>query len=83
MWLLTMLIHTILFSVLHSTHLTGIGLRCDMIPEGVTAPKCAEEIDRYKIDISGNPDTYVPNEQYTGKKIRNINLILICPLESR
>lgn len=54
-----------------------------MIPEGVTAPKCAEEIDRYKIDISGNPDTYVPNEQYTGKQIRNINLILICPLESR
>ncbi|XP_048525881.1 spondin-1 [Dendroctonus ponderosae] len=65
MWLLTMLIQTVLFSVLHSTHLTGIGLRCDMIPEGVTAPKCAEQIDRYKIEISGNPDTYVPNEQYT------------------
>lgn len=45
----------------------NIGLRCDMIPEGVTAPRCKEDLGRYKIEISGNPDSYLPGEQYTSK----------------
>ncbi|KAG5886702.1 hypothetical protein JTB14_015767 [Gonioctena quinquepunctata] len=36
-----------------------------MIPEGVTAPRYKEDLGRYKIEISGNPDSYVPGEQYT------------------
>nr|CAH7757582.1 unnamed protein product [Callosobruchus chinensis] len=43
-----------------------IGLRCDMIPEGVVAPRYKQDLGRYKIEVSGNPDAYVPGEQYTG-----------------
>ncbi|CAG9857851.1 unnamed protein product [Phyllotreta striolata] len=42
----------------------NIGLRCDMIPEGVTSPK-QKQNTRYKIEISGNPEYYIPGEQYT------------------
>ncbi|CAH1113576.1 unnamed protein product [Psylliodes chrysocephalus] len=42
----------------------NIGLRCDMIPEGVTSPK-QKENDKYKIEISSNPEFYIPGEQYT------------------
>lgn len=66
MWLLLLLFHTAsLYGFLVSG--SSIGLRCDMIPEGVTAPKCKEDLGRYHIDISGNPESYVPGEQYTGK----------------
>ncbi|CAG9762897.1 unnamed protein product [Ceutorhynchus assimilis] len=60
-----MLGELLLILIFQAASSTNIGLRCDMIPEGVTAPKCTEDFSRYKIDISGNPESYVPGEQYT------------------
>lgn len=57
----------ILYLLLQGFTCIDIGLRCDMIPEGVTAPRCKENLDRYKIEISGNPESYIPGEQYTSK----------------
>ncbi|KAL1505585.1 hypothetical protein ABEB36_005116 [Hypothenemus hampei] len=54
-----------LSSITKIVYQNDIGLRCDMIPEGVTSPKSSEDIGRYKIEISGNPESYVPEEQYT------------------
>jgi hypothetical protein len=39
--------------------------RCDREPEGHMPPK-SEADYRFKIQISGNPDKYVPGEVYTG-----------------
>ncbi|XP_050307769.1 spondin-1 isoform X2 [Anthonomus grandis grandis] len=61
----TMLLNLIFFSILDASYQSNIGLRCDMIPEGVTAPKSIQDVDRYKIEVSGSPDAYVPGEQYT------------------
>lgn len=57
----------VLCLLLEGLNCTDIGLRCDMIPEGVTAPRCTEDLDRYRIEISGNPESYIPGEQYTSK----------------
>lgn len=60
--------YVFLLAIIGTTSLgVEIGLRCDMIPEGVTAPKHTQDLDRYEIEISGRPDAYVPEEQYTGK----------------
>lgn len=37
-----------------------------MIPEGVTSPRKVNS-GRYKIEISGNQETYMPGDQYTGE----------------
>ncbi|CAG9820229.1 unnamed protein product [Phaedon cochleariae] len=55
----------LVFVLLVDSAFCAIGLRCDMIPEGVTSPRYKEDLGRYKIDISGDPDSYVPGEQYT------------------
>ncbi|XP_066257165.1 spondin-1 isoform X2 [Euwallacea similis] len=60
-----MLIELLLISLMKPGYSSEIGLRCDMIPEGVTAPKSQEGLNRYKIEISGNPESYVPEEQYS------------------
>lgn len=41
-------------------------LRCDRTPEGTRTPR-TQTGHNYVIEISGNPDTYVPGEQYTSK----------------
>lgn len=42
-------------------------LRCDLTPAGILAERTRKDVGRYSIEISGNPETYVPGEQYTGK----------------
>lgn len=44
----------------------SISLRCDRTPEGARTPR-TQTGHNYVIEISGNPDTYVPGEQYTSK----------------
>lgn len=41
-------------------------LRCDLTPAGIVAERTRKDVGRYNIEISGNPETYVPGEQYTG-----------------
>lgn len=59
-------ISLLLLNIFVDIAVSNIGLRCDMIPEGVTSPRKVNS-GRYKIDISGNQETYVPGDQYTGK----------------
>lgn len=40
---------------------------CDLAPEGMTGERYREDIGRYRIEISGNAEAYVPGEQYTSK----------------
>lgn len=47
-------------------------LRCDLTPAGIVAERTRKDVGRYSIEISGNPETYVPGEQYTGKKNNRI-----------
>lgn len=42
-------------------------LRCDLTPSGIIAERTRKDVGRYRIEISGNPESYVPGEQYTGK----------------
>lgn len=44
-------------------------LRCDLTPAGIVAERTRKDAGRYSIEISGNPETYVPGEQYTGKQV--------------
>lgn len=55
-----------LLNILCRTATGNIVLRCDMIPEGVTAPRKGGS-GKFTIDIPGNQETYIPGEQYTGK----------------
>lgn len=41
--------------------------RCSLIPEGVIGPRSRIETNRYRISISGQPTSYVPGEEYTGR----------------
>ncbi|XP_017772069.1 PREDICTED: spondin-1 isoform X2 [Nicrophorus vespilloides] len=41
----------------------GEALRCDRTPEGTFSPRTRAD-GRFVIEVSGNPDTYVPGEQY-------------------
>lgn len=41
-------------------------LKCDRTPEGAITSKSRAD-DRFVIEVSGNPATYVPGEQYTSK----------------
>lgn len=41
--------------------------RCDRTPEGNPYARTTTE-GRFQIQISGNPETYVPGVQYTGKR---------------
>lgn len=43
-------------------------LRCDLTPAGIVAERTRKDVGRYSIEISGNPEAYVPGEQYTGAK---------------
>lgn len=48
----------------------GSSLKCDRTFDGVTtAPRLntKDSSEQYQIEISGNPATYVPGEQYTSK----------------
>lgn len=62
-----------------SSIVSGSGFACDRTPRG-GSPKLEENAGRYKIEVSGNPTTYVPGEQYTGwflrKKAIRINYLL-------
>lgn len=42
--------------------------QCDLTPEGIKAERFQEDIGRYRIEISGNAEAYVPGEQYTSKQ---------------
>lgn len=43
-------------------------LRCDLTPEGITTERDQNDVGRYRIEISGSPESYVPGEQYTGEE---------------
>lgn len=47
---------------------SSVSLRCDLTPAGILAERTRKDVGRYSIEISGNPDTYVPGEQYTSKQ---------------
>lgn len=64
----------LLLNLLMDAVVCNIGLRCDMIPEGVTSPRKINS-GRYKIDVSGNQETYIPGDQYTG---RDYNIVMAC-----
>ncbi|KAL3267421.1 hypothetical protein HHI36_011548 [Cryptolaemus montrouzieri] len=53
-------ISTIFLSVIHKGN-----MECAKIPDGITSPSSVQDVVRYEIEISGNPDTYVAGEQYT------------------
>lgn len=40
---------------------------CDLGPEGMKGERFKEDIGRYRIEISGNAEAYIPGEQYTSK----------------
>lgn len=43
--------------------------QCDVIPEGIKGERSKDDIGRYRIEISGNAEAYVPGEQYTSKSV--------------
>lgn len=51
-------------------------LRCDRTPDGVTGPPTPAD-GKFILEISGNPETYVPGEQYTSKR-KILMLLLVC-----
>lgn len=51
-------------------------MRCDRIPEGVVGlPSKPHGI--YKLEISGNPDNYVPGDEYTGEIVEVIEITTV------
>lgn len=55
-------------------------LRCDLTPAGIVAERTRKDVGRYSIEISGNPETYVPGEQYTGFNFNHLNRLISTAL---
>lgn len=49
------------------------GLRCDRAPEGSSANKSPPD-GRFRLRILGDPDRYIPGENYTSKYLIGIYL---------
>lgn len=47
--------------------------RCDRTPDNNPHPKTQTD-GRFRIEISGSPESYVPGEQYTGKSYIDFRL---------
>lgn len=58
----------LLTSALLAAFVIQIEARCDRTPDNNPHPKTQSD-GRFRIEISGSPESYVPGEQYTGKSL--------------
>jgi spondin-1 len=63
-----------LLLLLASTVWFSVALKCDRTPEGITALRSQAD-GRFKLRILGEPDRYIPGENYTGES----RVTSVCP----
>ena len=62
----TLLGLVVVVSIVHNGIVLVDGLRCDRAPEGSSANKSPPD-GRFRLRILGDPDRYIPGENYTSK----------------